>query len=93
MQCRGLDPRLIASPKAASGTEVTGIDRSPLVHDAYPHLLGHLDLQPEILWQEVANLLQFDSGCLVVDDTTIDKPYGPYIKVVPPHWSGHSTVL
>ena len=85
---------LIASPKVVSCTEAARTDRRPVAHDAYTRLLGRLDPQPEILWQEVENLVQLDSGYLVVDDTTIDKPYGPHIELVTRHWSGkHRAVV
>ena len=65
-----------------------------MAHDAHPRRLGRLEPEPEILWEEVENLVQLDSGYLVVDDTTIDKPYGPHIELVTPHWSGqHRAVV
>ena len=85
---------LIASPKVVSCTEAARTDTPPVAHDAYTRLLGRLDPQPEILWQQVENLLQLDSGDLVVDDTTIDQPYRPHIELVTPHWSGqHRAVV
>ena len=53
-----------------------------MAHDAHPRRLGRLEPEPEILWEEAENLVQLDSGYLVVDDTTIDKPYGPHIELV-----------
>ena len=65
-----------------------------MAHDAHPRWLGRLEPEPEILWEEVENLVQLDSGYLVVDDTTIDKPYGPHIELVTRHWSGkHRAVV
>ena len=65
-----------------------------MAHDAHPRWLGRLEPESEILWEEVENLVQLDSGYLVVDDTTIDKPYGPHIELVTPHWSGqHRAVV
>ena len=85
---------LIASPKVVSCTEAARTDTPPVAHDAYTRLLGRLDPQPEILWQQVENLVQLDSGDLVVDDTTIDQPYRPHIELVTPHWSGqHRAVV
>ncbi|MAT76922.1 hypothetical protein CMK14_17470 [Candidatus Poribacteria bacterium] len=52
-----------------------------MAHDAHPRWLGRLEPESEILWEEVENLVQLDSGYLVVDDTTIDKPYGPHNRV------------
>ena len=72
---------LIASPKVVSCTEAARTDTRPVAHDAYTRLLGRPNPQPEFLWEEVENLVQLDSGYLVVDDTTIDKPYGPHNRV------------
>ena len=72
---------LIASPKVASCTEAARSTTRPVAHDAYTRLLGRLDPNPEELWLEVENLVKLDSGYLVADDSTLDKPYGPHIEL------------
>ena len=64
---------LIASPKVASCTEAARSTTRPIAHDAYTRLLGRLDPNPEELWLEVENLVKFDSGNLVADDSTLDN--------------------
>ena len=85
---------LIASPKVASCTEAARSTTRPVAHDAYTRLLGRLEPNPEELWLEVENLVKLDSGYLVADDSTLDKPYGPHIELVTRHWSGkHRAVV
>ena len=85
---------LIASPKVASCTEAARSTTRPVAHDAYTRLLGRLEPNPEEWWLEVENLVKLDSGYLVADDSTLDKPYGPHIELVTRHWSGkHRAVV
>jgi hypothetical protein len=85
---------LIASPKVASCTEAARSTTGPIAHDAYTRLLGRLEPNPEELWLEVENLVKLDSGYLVADDSTLDKPYGSHIELVTGHWSGkHRAVV
>ena len=40
------------------------------------------------------NLVKLDSGYLVADDSTLDKPYAPHIELVTRHWSAkHRAVV
>lgn len=62
--------------------------RAP-AHDAFTRLL------PEALWGEAQGLVQREAGLLVLDDTTLDKPYARKMELVTLHWSGkhHQVVL
>ena len=51
-------------------------------------LLNRLEPDPEILWQEAEPLVETNKGVLVLDDTTLDKPYAKHIDLVTRHWSG-----
>lgn len=63
-------------------------------HDAYTRLLTRLPPDTAALWQEVAPLVQETHGLLVVDDTTLDKPYAQKMGLVSRHWSGkHHAVV
>ena len=85
---------LLASPKFVSCAEAARCDTRPIAHDAYTRLLERLEPSSDELWAEVAPLLNRFSGCLVVDDSTLDKPYGPKIEMVTRHWSGkHQAVV
>jgi hypothetical protein len=60
-------------------------------HDAYTRLLTRRPLDPGALWDEaqtVASEALFDGGLLVLDDSTLDKPYSRNIDLVTRHWSG-----
>jgi putative transposase len=63
-------------------------------HDAYTRLLSRLPPDTAALWQEVEPLIDKMRGLLVVDDTTLDKPYAQKIGLVTRHWSGkHHAVV
>lgn len=60
-------------------------------HDAYTRLLTRRPLDPGALWDEaqsVAGQTLFTGGMLVLDDTTLDKPYAQTMELVSRHWSG-----
>lgn len=57
-------------------------------HDAYTRLLQRAQSDSEALWQEVQPLVQRDRGVLVIDDSTLDKPYAKKMGLVTRHWSG-----
>ena len=63
-------------------------------HDAYTRLLTRLPPDTAALWQEVEPLIDKRRGLLVVDDTTLDKPYAQKMGLVTHHWSGkHHAVV
>ncbi|MEL6179803.1 MAG: IS701 family transposase, partial [Myxococcota bacterium] len=87
---------LIASPKVISATEASksSPENGLVAHDAYTRLLGRLEPGSDTLWAEVEPFVDKSSGWLIVDDTTLDKPYGPHIELVTRHWSGkHRAVV
>jgi len=88
---------LIATPKAASGVEAARVqpdgDRRP-AHDAFTRLLHRLEPDPATLWAEAASQVDEADGILVIDDSTLDKPYAKSIDLVSRHWSGkHHAVV
>jgi hypothetical protein len=63
-------------------------------HDAYTRLLQRLPADSESLWAEVKGCITLDMGLLVIDDTTLDKPYARHMALVTRHWSGkHRAVV
>lgn len=88
---------LIATPKACSGTEAARVQPDqpdPPAHDAFTRLLTRLEPDPETLWLESQTQLDRTDGVLVVDDSTLDKPYSTSIELVTRHWSGkHHAVV
>jgi len=88
---------LIATPKAASGVEAARVHpdgpRRP-AHDAFTRLLHRLDPDPADLWLEARSQVDKTEGILVIDDSTLDKPYARRIDLVSRHWSGkHHAVV
>lgn len=85
---------LIASPRDATMTEASRCSVKVAAHDSYRRLL--LDTRPssDELWEEVKDEVDRTTGILVLDDSTLDKPYGPMIELVTRHWSGkHRSVV
>ena len=63
-------------------------------HDAFSRLLQRLEPDAEALWQESEPQVVKDQGILVLDDTTLDKPYAKQMALVTRHWSGkHQAVV
>ena len=82
---------LIAAPGPVSCTEAARVQ--PLrpdapAHDAFTRLLTRIEPDPDALWQEAEPLVAKACGVLVIDDSTLDKPYARRIGLVTRHWSG-----
>jgi len=82
---------LIAAQKVFSSVEASQThpaeERAP-AHDAYTRLLQRLPPDSQGLWQEVQSLVNIKQGVLVIDDSTLDKPYAQHMALVTRHWSG-----
>lgn len=77
--------RVFSSMEAARSHPVG--DNRP-AHDAYTRLLQRLPPDSEALWKEVQECIGRSRGILVIDDTTLDKPYASKMALVSRHWSG-----
>ena len=79
---------LIATPRYYSCTEAARVHPepdNPPAHDSLNRLLYRLPPDSEQLWQEATPFVKKAQGILVIDDSTLDKPY---------HWSGkHQQVV
>ena len=88
---------LIAAPRVVSATEAARVqphDPHAPAHDAFTRLLHRLEPDPATLWQEVKGQVNRRRGVLVVDDSTLDKPYAQKMDLVHRHWSGeHHAVV
>jgi hypothetical protein len=82
---------LVAAQRVFSAVEASRShpegERRP-AHDAYTRLLQRLPPDSEALWGEVSTCIEVSSGLLIIDDTTLDKPYASKIALVSRHWSG-----
>ena len=88
---------LIATPKACSATEAARVQPprpDAPAHDAFTRLLTRLEPDSDTLWAEARPQVDRAGGVLVVDDSTLDKPYATTIALVTRHWSGkHHAVV
>jgi hypothetical protein len=88
---------VIASPRAVSATEAAKVqgdeERAP-AHDAFTRLLHRLEPDAATLWREAVTQVSLSRGILVIDDSTLDKPYAKQMELVTRHWSGkHHAVV
>jgi hypothetical protein len=82
---------LVAAPGPVSCTEAARVQpKRPdaPAHDAFTRLLNRLEPDPEALWAEAEPLVEKGRGVLVIDDSTLDKPYARHMSLVTRHWSG-----
>lgn len=88
---------VIASPRSVSATEaakVQGDEEQAPAHDAFTRLLHRLDPDAATLWAESRTQVSLRRGILVIDDSTLDKPYAKKMELVTRHWSGkHHAVV
>ena len=82
---------LLAAQRAFSCTEAARCQpheaKAP-AHDAFTRLLTREPPDTEALWQEARPFVRPGEGLLVLDDTTLDKPYARKMELVTRHWSG-----
>ena len=82
---------LVAAPRVVSCTEaarVQPVGPRRAAHDAFTRLLQRLDPDSTPLWEEAQDHIDRTQGLLILDDTTLDKPYAQQIALVHRHWSG-----
>jgi len=82
----------VFSTVEAARTHPAG-ERGP-AHDAYTRLLQRLPPDSAALWAEVQGCIDLSAGMLIIDDSTLDKPYASQMALVSRHWSGkHHAVV
>jgi DDE superfamily endonuclease len=82
---------LVAAPHVVSCTEAARVQPAAprrAAHDAVNRRLQRLEPDTAPLWQEAELLVDRPRGLLVIDDTTVDKPYARKIASGPRQWSG-----
>jgi hypothetical protein len=82
---------LIAAQRVFSTVEAAKVSPDELrrpAHDAYTRLLQRTPPDSTALWLEVEPLVKRKSGVVVIDDSTLDKPYARHMALVTRHWSG-----
>lgn len=82
---------LIAAQRVYSCTEAArcqpDVPDAP-AHDAFTCLLARVPPDTAALWAEAEPFVRRREGILVLDDTTLDKPYAKRMDLVTTHWSG-----
>jgi putative transposase len=88
---------VIATPRSVSATEAAKVqpeEENAPAHDAFTRLLHRLEPDAKTLWHESRTQISLDQGILVIDDSTLDKPYAKQMELVTRHWSGkHHAVV
>jgi putative transposase len=82
---------LIAAQRVFTCTEAATCQpeqAQPLAHDAFTRQLSRQPPDTAALWREVKPLIERGMGALLLDDSTLDKPYAKPMALVTPHWSG-----
>lgn len=88
---------IIATPRSVTATEAERVQpesQNAPRHDAFTRLLSRLEPTAETLWDEAKTQIDVNTGVLVLDDSTLEKPYSPFNALVYRHWSGkHKEVV
>ncbi len=82
---------IIATPREVTATEAGRVQpesKDAPAHDAFTRLLSRLEPDAETLWLEAGTQIDLQSGILVLDDSTLEKPYSEFNALVYRHWSG-----
>src|SRR5215204_5953263 len=82
---------IIATPRDVTATEAERVQPESTdapAHDAFTRLLERLEPDVETLWQEARTQIDKTLGILVLDDSTLEKPYSRFNALVYRHWSG-----
>jgi len=82
---------LTATPRTYSCTEAERVqpdqEKGPS-HDSICRLLHRIPANASSLREESSQFVNKNKGVLVLDDSTLDKPYAQKIELVTRHWSG-----
>ncbi len=87
---------IIATPRDVTATEAERVQpesKDAPKHDAFTRLLSRLEPDGETLFQEAKTQIDFNKGILVLDDSTLEKPYSEFNALVYRHWSGKQKEL
>ena len=82
---------IIATPRDVTATEAERVQPESTnapAHDAFTRLLARLEPDAKTLWEEAQTQIDLKGGILVLDDSTLEKPYSEFNALVYRHWSG-----
>ena len=69
---------IIATPRDVAATEAGRVQpesKDAPAHDAFTRLLSRLESDAETRWTEARTQIDLNTSILVLDDSTIEKPY------------------
>jgi hypothetical protein len=98
-KCQDIDyiDFIIATPRQITATEAARVQpekENACAHDAFTRLLQRLEPDANQVWLEAKTQIELGTGILVIDDSTLDKPFAKKIELVGRHWSGkHHAVV
>ena len=87
---------LIATPRYYSSTEAARVqppDDDPPAPDSLNRLLYRLNPDLESSWIEAEPYVKKDAGILVLDDSTLDKPYAQKMEMSQPGINGQTETV
>ena len=82
---------IIATPRDVTATEAERVQpesKDAPAHDSFTRLLQRLEPDAETLFREASTQIDLSGGILVLDDSTLEKPYSEFNALVYRHWSG-----
>lgn len=79
---------LLGSPTNATATMAETTLREVGLHDRITRWLARSKLTPGMLWQQVGTAVNLAGGSLILDDSVLDKPFGPEIGLSRWQYSG-----
>jgi len=82
---------IIATPRDVTATEAERVQpesKDAPAHDSFTRLLQRLEPDAETLFREASTQIDVHTGILVLDDSTLEKPYSEFNALVYRHWSG-----
>ena len=79
---------LIASEGNVTATRAEDVLGSPGLHDKITRWLSRARLTPGELFEQVSSLVNINGGWLILDDSVLDKPFGPEIGLACWQYSG-----
>jgi putative transposase len=80
---------LIANHNKYSGVELSKTSDSPLSHDSVSKWLRDETFDSKNLWSHVKDMIDRETGYLIVDDSVLDKRFSKNNELVGKHWSGN----
>lgn len=79
---------LVASEGNVTATRAEDVLQSPGLHDKITRWLAGAKLTPGKLFEQVSKMVNIHGGWLILDDSVLDKPFGPEIGLAYWQYSG-----